>query len=114
MRIDKQQEGTHACLRLSGELTIYDAVDLHRALLDSLGACDSIDLDLGAVTALDAAGLQQLMLLRREASAAGKGMRVLEHSDATREVLALCRLDAEFRGPNTRNQPPGADRGRLA
>ena len=72
MQIDMQQQGRHTRLQISGELTIYDAVALHRALLESLGACDSLELDLAAVTDLDAAGLQQLMLLRREARATGK------------------------------------------
>ena len=86
MQIDMQQQGRHARLQISGELTIYDAVALYRALLESLGTCDSLELDLAAVTDLDAAGLQQLMLLRREARATGKTLRVLAHSDATRDV----------------------------
>lgn len=96
MQIDVQQQGRHTRLQISGELTIYDAVALHRALLESLGACDSLALDLSAVTDLDAAGLQQLMLLRREAGATGKMLQVLAHSDTTREVVALCGLDADF------------------
>lgn len=99
MQIDMQQQGRHMCLQLSGELTIYDAVALHRALLESLGAADSLDLDLAQVTDLDAAGLQQLMLLRREARAAGKALQVIAHSDATRDVLTLCGLDADFAEP---------------
>jgi anti-anti-sigma factor len=99
MHVDMQQQGRHTRLQLSGELTIYDAVALHRALLGSLGSCDSIELDLAAVTDLDAAGLQQLMLLRREARATGKALQVLTHSDATREVIALCGLDPDFGEP---------------
>ena len=99
MQIDMQQQGRHTRLQISGELTIYDAVALHRALLESLGACDSLELDLAAVTDLDAAGLQQLMLLRREARATGKMVQVLAHSDATRDVVALCGLDADFGEP---------------
>jgi anti-anti-sigma factor len=96
MQIDRQQHGRHTRLQISGEVTIYDAVALHRELSEGLGGCDSLDLDLGAVTDLDAAGLQQLMLLRREARATGKDLRILAHSDATREVLALCGLDSDF------------------
>lgn len=99
MQIDMQQQGRHIRLQLSGELTIYDAVALHRALLESLGAADSLDLDLAKVTDLDAAGLQELMLLRREARAAGKALQIITHSDATRDVLTLCGLDADFDGP---------------
>lgn len=98
MQIDKQQEGRRARLCISGELTIYAAAELHRTLLDSLGACDRLELDLGAVTELDTSGLQQLVLLCREAKATGKSLHI-EHGDATREVLALCRLDAYFADP---------------
>ena len=110
MQIDMQHQGRHTRLQISGELTIYDAVALHRALLESLGACDSLELDLAAVTDLDAAGLQQLMLLRREARATGKTLHILAHSAATRDVLALCGLDAEFGEPRhvTSRPPPAA------
>jgi anti-anti-sigma factor len=112
MQIDMQQQGRHTRLQISGELTIYDAVALHRALIESLGACDSLELDLAAVTDLDAAGLQQLMLLRREARATGKSLQVLAHSDATRDVLTLCGLDADFGEPTHVAANPRPARGR--
>jgi len=106
MQIDMQQQGRHTRLHISGELTIYDAVALHRALIESLGTCEGLELDLAAVTDLDAAGLQQLMLVRREARATGKTLQILAHSDATREVLALCGLDASFGEP--RHEAPSS------
>ena len=111
MQIDMQQQGRHTHLRISGELTIYDAVALHRALLESLGSCDCLELDLSAVTDLDAAGLQQLLLLRREARATGKDLQILAHGDATRDVLALCGLDADFGGDSSHEppSPPSVD-----
>lgn len=96
MHIDKRQEGRDACLLISGELTIYVALELQQALQECLASSEHIELDLRAVTELDTAGVQQLVLLRREADAAGKSMRIVEHSHATREVLALYRLDSFF------------------
>lgn len=114
MQIDMQQQGRHTRLQISGELTIYDALALQRALLDGLGACDSLELDLAAVTDLDAAGLQQLMLLCRQARATGKTLQV-SHSDATRDVLALCGLNVDFGEPGREGVAERAadGRGRL-
>jgi anti-sigma B factor antagonist len=99
MHIDKHQEGRHTRLRIAGELTIYEAAALYQALLASLAESDTLELDLTEVTELDTAGFQQLYLLRREALAAGKAMRISAHSAATRDVLDLCRVHAHFAEP---------------
>ena len=83
-------------LRLTGELTIYTAAELMPQLLQTLAECTALDLHLGQVSELDTAGLQQLLLARREASRQGKALRLVEPSAATREVLAFTRLEAEF------------------
>jgi len=44
------------------------------------------------VTALDTAGLQILLMLRRLASASGTPFSILRPSDAARQVLELCGL----------------------
>lgn len=80
-------------LALSGELTIYEARELQALLLGSLRECESLELDLAGVTELDTAGFQQLYLLRREAATAGKPLRIIAHSAATREVFALLNVE---------------------
>jgi anti-anti-sigma factor len=83
-------------LQLAGELTIYTAADLKPQLLQALTECTALDLHLGQISELDTAGLQQLLLARREAARLGKTLRLLEPSAAAREVLAFMQLDTAF------------------
>jgi anti-sigma B factor antagonist len=98
MRIDKQQRGRELRLEIAGEVTIYSALPLHQAVLASLAEADAIELDLAGVTELDSAGVQQLLLLSREARAAGKRLTISAESPATREVFELFRIDSHFSG----------------
>jgi anti-sigma B factor antagonist len=100
MQIDKQQTEEVTHLRIAGDMTIYEAAALHAALLESLAGPDAIELDLAGVTELDTAGFQQLYLLRREARAAGKSLRITLHSAATREVFDLYRAHPYFDDPS--------------
>jgi len=96
MRIDKRQSGRELALEIAGEVTIYGALPLHQAVLTSLAEADSIELDLSGVTELDTAGVQQLLLLAREARARGVRFRISADSPATRDVFALYRIDSHF------------------
>lgn len=72
-----------ARLRPAGEMNIYFAHDLKQSLLAQLAAVpheqSRVLLDMGAVTALDTAGVQLIELLRREA----------QHADKTLELTAV-------------------------
>ena len=59
-------------LTLTEDLTIYHALDQKNALLDALAACDELELDLMPVSEMDTAGLQLLILLKKEAQRSGK------------------------------------------
>jgi anti-sigma B factor antagonist len=96
MHIDKHQDGQHTRLRISGEITIYEATALQSSLLASLSECDTLELDLTDVSELDTAGFQQLYLLQREARRANKSLRISAHSAATRDVLDLLHMHAHF------------------
>jgi anti-sigma B factor antagonist len=89
-----------ACrLRIEGEMTIYTAVEHKAALLDRLNACDELELDLSAVGELDSAGLQLLLVLKREADAQGRMLRLVQHSRALVEVWELLNMQAHFGDP---------------
>ena len=83
-------------LCLTEDLTIYHALDHKEALLDALSTSDALLLDLAQVEAIDSAGLQLLILLEREAQCAGKSLRIVAHSAAIGEVVALCNLADRF------------------
>ena len=68
-------------------------------LLDALAAADELELDLLQVGEIDTAGLQLLILLKKEAQRAGKQVTVVAHSQAVRSVIDFCNLAAELGDP---------------
>lgn len=92
-------------LRLEGELTVNVAAACQNAILDAVSAPDFAGLDLSAVTRMDAAGLQLLMLAAREAGRRGIAPMAAEPSRAVADVLALTRL-----GLDLEPVPQGPDR----
>ena len=79
------------------ELTIQQAAVLKGELLSALEGAGPVELDLSQVLELDSAGLQLLLLLAREASAAHRELRFSGHSAAVLEVLGLLHLAPDLR-----------------
>lgn len=90
---------TAAVLRLEGELTIYTAAESRARLLETLAGADCPTVDLSAVTEVDTAGLQLLILAKREAARLGKPLLYQGHSPAVLDVLTFCNLVAPFGDP---------------
>ena len=86
-------------LSLSEDLTIYHALEQKKTLLDALGEADELELDLLHVGEIDTAGLQLLILLKKEAQRAGKRVSIVAHSQAVRSVIDFCNLAAELGDP---------------
>ena len=57
---------------------------------------DRLELDLSRVDEIDSAGLQLLLLLRREAQAQGKPFGVGARSAAVDDLLSFCNLNDEL------------------
>ena len=74
-------------LAVEGEMTIYTAAENKAALFEHLDDCEELELDLSAVNEIDSAGLQILLVLKREAAVAGRQLRLVNHSQAVFEVL---------------------------
>ena len=87
---------TATVLKLADEVNIYAAAALHERLQATLPASGPIELDLGEVTELDCAGVQQLLLLKRECEVTGRELRVIAMSDAASVVLTLLNLRQQF------------------
>lgn len=81
---------------VSGGMTIYEAAEHKARMLAALAGASALELDLGAVDEADTAGLQLLLLLRREGARAGKPVRVLRLSPAVADVLRRYGLDSGF------------------
>jgi anti-sigma B factor antagonist len=80
------------CLQLAGAVNIQGAQALLAQLRPLLEEPDPpLTLDLAAVTELDTAGLQLLLIARRTATARRRALSIVAASPAVRSVLELCR-----------------------
>ena len=80
-------------LRIEGEFTIFRAMELKPVLFAEPPVTD---IDLSAVTELDSAGLQLLMLAKREAGRMNKQLSIVKHSQVVRQTIDFCNLAAFF------------------
>lgn len=97
--IEVQQQGNQCQVQISGELSIYSVVELKQELLGYLQQSQEMELNLMQVEELDTAGIQLLMLLKREARQEDKTLKLVSHSAATLEVLELLKLAGFFGDP---------------
>lgn len=88
-------QGAAACLAVEGELTIYRAAELQPLLLEAVRTHAAPALDLSAVTEFDSAGLQLLLVARREAARLGKALHIAGASPAVADVHALLGLTVD-------------------
>jgi anti-anti-sigma factor len=86
-------------LVLEGDLTIYQAPEQKRNLLDALDQAKVVELDLAQIGEIDSAGLQVLLLTKRESLAMGKELRILAHSPAVQEALDFLNVASYFGDP---------------
>ena len=91
----------NACTRitLDGAMTVYEAVDAKRDLLQALAASAELEIDITGLDEVDTAGLQLLLLLRRESLRTAKPVRLAGSSPALAEVLDRYGLSAHFDQP---------------
>ncbi len=90
---------TRHALALQDDLTIYHAAEIKARLIDALAACDELDIDLLQVGEIDTAGLQLLLLLKREAQRSGKSVAITAHSQVVCSTIDFCNLAAELGDP---------------
>ncbi|VVP58918.1 lipid asymmetry maintenance protein MlaB [Pseudomonas fluorescens] len=86
-------------LHIEGEMNIYTAAEFKTQLLPHLAQPGELEIDLSQVSEMDGAGLQQLLLVKREATRVGINLRLARHSRAVLEVFDLCNLAAFFGDP---------------
>ena len=86
-------------LHVEGALTIYEVARDKPVLMEMLQQAADLEIDLHRVDQIDTAGLQLLVLAKREAQRRGKQVRLVAHSPATLEVLDCYNLAAYFGDP---------------
>ena len=99
MSIRTESHDGRTLLHIEGEMTIYTAADLKAQLLPHLGQDGELEIVLAEVCEIDSAGLQLLILAKREATRNETALRLSRHSRAVLEVFDLCNLAAFFGDP---------------
>jgi anti-sigma B factor antagonist len=100
MKTDKNKANKKSFkLPLQGEMTIYQAADLKSVLLDSLAKAPRLEIDLSAVSEIDTAGIQLLMMLKKAAMEKKTEVQLTAHSPAVLDAFELVNLAAFFGDP---------------
>ena len=84
---------------VQGNMTIYEAAADKPSLLGALANATEMEIDLSSVVEMDTAGLQLLILVKRESLTAGKPVRLTGHSEASLDVLDRYNLAGYFGDP---------------
>lgn len=83
-------------LALEGELTIYVAAELKEKIAAALQAQQPLEIDLSQIGEIDTAGIQLLLLAKREADARELQIVFAQPSQAVLDAWQLCNLGAAF------------------
>jgi anti-sigma B factor antagonist len=83
-------------MRIEGGMTIFNVIDLKRDLLDTLNDSSELEIDLSQVNELDTAGLQLLILTKREYAALSKSFKIISYSPEVLSVMELFDLKEYF------------------
>lgn len=86
-------------LRIENDMTIYTAAEMKAQLAGLIGKGGELELDLSQVGELDTAGLQLLVLAKRECAAHGGDLHLVNHSPAVLGVLDMCNMLQFFGDP---------------
>ncbi len=86
-------------LHIEGDMTIYTAAELKAELMPYLTQPGEREIDLSGVGEIDSAGLQLLLLAKREAARHASALRLTGHSRAVLQLLDLCNLVPYFGDP---------------
>lgn len=89
-------------LAIAGEFNIFTAMDTKARILDAISNTPytpegEIGIDLSQVTDIDSAGLQLMVMARREALRQGKRVQFLRCSETVADIVALCDM-ADYLG----------------
>ena len=81
---------------ISKDMNIYNASAQKTLLLKALAGCHELEIDLSQVSEMDTAGLQILLLTKREALKANKAVRLTGHGKTLTELIDLYNMASYF------------------
>jgi len=97
MTIDVFTENRHCRIRIEEELTIYTASVVGATIRDAMASHDSVAIDLTGVTEIDTAGLQLLLVAKKEALLRQRLVKFIGHNRVIAECLLLVNLANFFK-----------------
>ncbi len=89
-------------IRISGEMSIYTALELKNKLLDifyHITEVHSIEINLSEVDEIDTAGFQILVLMKNETARRHIALHLVAHSNAVLEIFSLFNVENFFGDP---------------
>ena len=86
---------------IAGEMTIYNAAELKDELLPLLDEPRTVEINLRNVSEMDTAGVQLLMMFKRERHRHGLPFSLAKQSKAVLDALDLFNLAPYFNNPAT-------------
>ena len=86
-------------LQIEGDMTIYTAAALKRELMEYIPQQSECEIVLSEVSKMDSAGMQLLIMAKREASRRNTPLRLTGHSQAVRDVMDTYNMTAYFEDP---------------
>lgn len=96
MEIIQQTDRTNCSLTLSGDMTIYTAMENKPHFEPYFTTEKNISLDMSAINEFDSTGFQMLLLLERQALQNDNTFTISQSSPAVQEVLQLYKKDNWF------------------
>lgn len=95
----KSSKAAPTVLRIVGEMTIYRATELKDTLIAPISDDAQVEIDLSAVSEIDCAGIQLLMLAKKTALQKNCEVSMTGHSPAVVEAFELLNLASYFGDP---------------
>jgi anti-anti-sigma factor len=97
IRIEEQKRKCKAYIE--GEMTIYTAMELKEKLLPIIQDSRELEINLSKVNEIDSAGVQLLMLAKKNRCISNYALNLTDHSSAVLDVFELMNLVAYFNDP---------------
>ena len=110
MLIREEEKNGLPLLHIEGDMTIYVAAELKAELMTRMENPVEREIDLSSVSEMDCAGLQLLILAKREALRHGVALHLTGHSRAVLEVLDLSNMASYFGDPMVITPDGNSDR----
>jgi anti-anti-sigma factor len=94
-------DSSSTALAICGEFTVFTAAALKASLIDAIAQAETADIaiDLAGVTEIDSAGVQLMVMAKREAASYGKNLHFIGHSGPVLDLIDLCDLSGFFGDP---------------